>query len=379
MVNELIIHLGDRKTGSTAIQETLIAAKAHLPEPHCFFYPSRFNDIGLANSFYARSEKVHLKKRFKKLAAAMRSSDAQYGIISAESFEGVNPRDLKNALKKYLPEHAETARCIAYVRPHADRFLSNYAELIKIGEFLQPPAAYFERIQASPIWRYSARFEAWQSVFGDQFTLRPFIRSHLKNEDVVDDFFDVIMSDPSFAKSLRKVSNESLDLESTLLVRKFHRQAGGRIKSGAVRHPIGREVVRRLGMIDSKPSSKLELNRRFARDLHGEFLDDAKALDAAFFNDGLFVHKLENSLAKAKQHPILSNLSSLLSEPTIQSVERAYSHFLGQVGTNFNMLSSAIGDARFDRLTGKKGSLPDEYEELFSRFSTIEFHGATND
>ncbi|PCI44584.1 MAG: hypothetical protein COB49_10930, partial [Alphaproteobacteria bacterium] len=49
MINELIIHLGDTKTGSTSIQKALVRNICQAPGK-TIIYPTKNNHIGLAKT-----------------------------------------------------------------------------------------------------------------------------------------------------------------------------------------------------------------------------------------------------------------------------------------------------------------------------------------
>ena len=90
MIEEIVFHLGDCKTGTTSVQSVL-ASGAWESEAGQIAYPAKFNHMALARTLSVASEKQFQIKRFEKLRQALDNSDARYAVISAEHFEFVDP------------------------------------------------------------------------------------------------------------------------------------------------------------------------------------------------------------------------------------------------------------------------------------------------
>ena len=101
MIKQLIIHLGDCKTGSTSIQSAL-CKKAWQSKAAKILYPTNFNHNFLAGLIKNNNQDA-LKSRADKLRQNLVKSNAYYGIISAEGFEGVHPVDLSSFMQQYCP------------------------------------------------------------------------------------------------------------------------------------------------------------------------------------------------------------------------------------------------------------------------------------
>lgn len=100
MIKELVIHLGDRKTGSTSIQMALVSG-GYKTDKATIVYPSTKNHRGLAKTL---SDKPHFDQRaahFSRLYETFLQSDADLGIISAERFEVVDPQVLLQSIETY--------------------------------------------------------------------------------------------------------------------------------------------------------------------------------------------------------------------------------------------------------------------------------------
>jgi hypothetical protein len=132
LIKQLIIHIGQHKTGSTSIQSALATGKVMCPTTS-LFYPGKNSHNNVARTLLRAALAEQKAARFSALAKRFAKSNADIGIISAESFEFVRPMALQRALKQFFPEHADTARIIAYVRHHAARLVSSFCERTKKG------------------------------------------------------------------------------------------------------------------------------------------------------------------------------------------------------------------------------------------------------
>ena len=162
MTRDLVLHLGDFKTGSTAIQQLLSQGAA---QDIC--YPPGFNHAALAQTL---SDPVTCAAQWGAIAPLLNASTASHAVISAEHFEFADPALLATALARHLPGHAP--RLIAYVRPHPQALLARFAESIRIGSYDGDLDSYPDWPQTGVRLGYSARFGRWRAVFGPRFTLR---------------------------------------------------------------------------------------------------------------------------------------------------------------------------------------------------------------
>ena len=74
---------------------------------------------------------------------------------------------LKATIEAYMPEMLADARFIAYVRPHADRFPSSYAERVKAGHFYGTLTGLHTMLHKRKAFYYAPRFLKWREVFGE--------------------------------------------------------------------------------------------------------------------------------------------------------------------------------------------------------------------
>lgn len=321
----LLVHIGDHKTGSTSIQAAFALGQVKFPD-HKVIYPAR-----MAHNYLQRHVRSFLKGNVLKgrkpnapglgeLSQKVRDTDADFILLSAEAFEGMPPRMIQKTIQHFFADHVDEIRVIAYVRPHAARTLSSFAEQSKLGMISGDLEAYAAQTKKGGRFVYQPRFKSWRDAFGEQFTLRPMIRGALRNGSVVDDF--ICHSFGEIPYSLGEISseNESLGVEDLVLLRLLQSMVAKRHES--TKSVLGWELARMMGQHARTTSPhKLKLHRSLAEDLRGFYLQDAQAMDAEFF-DGkpLLETELNNSVATACDHPQSFDVAEYYSPDEIRSM-----------------------------------------------------------
>ena len=111
----LVFHIGDRKTGSTSIQQAFARNKVTLQDG-TIFYPVKRGDNYLKSSFkaYAKPKQKLAHKRaidsFQKLAQMIARTDADISLISTEAIEGVNPKVFHDIVTRYFADTVDEIR-----------------------------------------------------------------------------------------------------------------------------------------------------------------------------------------------------------------------------------------------------------------------------
>ncbi len=293
MIRAVVFHLGDFKTGSTAIQTWL----AQHGAAQGLYLPVCHTPLALAQSL---GNTLLRNRLFGDLARELARAEGQVAVISAEHFEYADPAQLAAVLALQLPQH--DCRLVAYVRPHPQALLSRYAESVKIGSFTGSLDAYLDWPQTMRQLHYAPRFARWRAAFGDRFTLRLYDRARFADGNVLRDALGFFTGrDPGpVAQALARVNSRPGTGDLAMLAA-LHR-AIGTLPDGsaaqAARWTLGRHLGRLVG-IEGAMGVPLALDRALAQRLHDRFAQDADALDAGFFGDAPLRRALDAALETA--------------------------------------------------------------------------------
>jgi len=290
----LVFHIGDHKTGSTAIQSAFAQRQVTL-KGLSVFYPAKLAHNYLRQHFQAYADPDTPAARqaaiatFKKLAAQIRASDADFCLISTEELERVDPGVFQDIMTTYFADTADEIRIIAYVRPHGARMLSSFVERSKLGVariMNGTLETFFKATLDNKNFLYEPRFSRWRDLFGDQFTLRPMIRNQLHNGSVVDDIILQAFGVSDFQIKGSGTTNESLVLEDLMRLKVLQTCLLKYSYHPRYRHTIGWEFSRILNALPPPETrTKLQLHKSLATRVHSAYLQDARAMDRAFFDD----------------------------------------------------------------------------------------------
>ncbi|WP_432257143.1 hypothetical protein [Limimaricola sp. AA108-03] len=303
MVGEIVFHLGDCKTGTTSIQRTL--ASASVASPHrTLIYPAQANHIPLASSLHRSQEAKFADKRFAELARKLKKSRADTAVVSAEAFEFVDPRALDKMIDRHLSPWKGRMRFISYVRPHADRLVSAFAERTKQGGHIGDMDTLFERFLEKKFLHFAPRFQSWRDTFGEAYTLRPMVRSRLRDGDVVTDFLDFVFEGQDFTFDPVPLANESLTLSDLAALRKIHTVLREETKSNLAirnaRHTFGWNMAILLSALPRPENAeKPRLHADLAHRVVEAYCEDAAIVDRDFFGQDSASGPLSRALASA--------------------------------------------------------------------------------
>ena len=351
MIKTLIIHLGDHKTGTTSIQKALASKSLECSTAQVIYpiHPNCFNHNLLARAIRREEMNIDLEERGKWLRSRLMNSDAEFGVISAEKFEFVPPNMLSNFLEKYLPELTSTLRLIAYIRPHADRLLSGFAERTKLGVRCVSPEQLHSQLLKKGLLKYAPRMQKWGSIFGKQLTFKPFDRSLLHEKDVVQDFFQFVLGGHSWQLHQPKRCNDSLCLEDLVLLREVHQTLRQNFGIKLKRHTLevfGRSMALVLAThtIKGSTGTKLQLDRSLVEELIAAYRDDAIAVDQEFFQSSPMLTALENQRNKALEEKQSLNTTDFYSIDAIRQIH-CWAEFIGRlmVSNQLQFIANSLG------------------------------------
>ncbi|SPF78697.1 hypothetical protein ALP8811_02627 [Aliiroseovarius pelagivivens] len=334
----LLIHIGDHKTGSTTIQNAFAKSCIQIEgETPC--YPNRLNHNFLPSALYDRYKGKGLKTDARsrailtKLGQNLKAASTKYSLISGEMLERTPPAQLKRFIDDYTGSAFDEVKVISYVRPHAERLLSGYAEVTKIGGNQKSLQAFCDNMAKGDRLLYAKRFQAWRDAFGDQFILRPMIPSALTNESLLDDFIIHGFGTENFEITPFDDDNKSLSLQDLMLLKALQSRISDQPKT--TRHTFGREVARHLGHQPSTANDeKLRMHVELAQSIAEHYAEDAHTVDTAFFGgEPLLENALDVAIKKASPSVTSTDPADHFPASELRRI-----HALGDL---FNMMISA--------------------------------------
>lgn len=294
MQQQLFLHIGDCKTGSTVIQ-SMLAGQHCVPQGLRLHYTSQSSHAGLARSLGDRQELY--PARWQGVARRLARADWDVSVLSSELFEFIHPDRVAQALQDHLPDHADSVKVIVYIRPHAARVLSQFAENLKLGHHTGTMEPFVERFLATGRQNFSKRLERWKAQFGDRLIVRPFVRDQLVAGDVRRDFLSLVLGDTPYTLSGGQDKNASLGLGDLALMRLLQRRFGAAqgIKLDN-RVAFGKQFGRMLhANAPVHPSEKLRLPRDLYDRISTAAMADAKRMDAIWVANPCFVSALNSA------------------------------------------------------------------------------------
>lgn len=262
------------------------------------------NAISLAHVLRSRQAADLRDVRYSEVGAWLREISTDFAIISSENFSEANPDLLYEMMAKHCPDHLENMRVIAYVRPHLSRILAAFTQRVKIGAFSQSFKMFTGQLGKTLTIDYTPKFLHWRDRFGDRFTLRPYIRDELADQDVVNDLFGQILGDVPFTRAKTDEVNVGVTLRalSGLKVMQRHlAQVEDKKKfAGRIGQTLANVHLAKGPLNGDKPRIDLATARKLVDRCHV----DAKALDAEFFGRPLMQEALQKSLDQAGETPL---------------------------------------------------------------------------
>ena len=219
-VAKFILHIGDAKCGSTAIQNSLYRSRKTLAEKGIYFdtlFPNS-GHVALTLLFGQRSRGASKKREA--LAAqtlALLQEEARnydWIILSAENFINLSPETVAQ-IADTIAGPVERLEAMAYVRDPVAMYASSIQQILKGSHLFPLPESYHRRVDH--------KLNAWQAHLGrERFQVRLFERRSLDGGDVVTDFAAYLASVTGTPITLSPASNNaSLTAEQTCILQRF--------------------------------------------------------------------------------------------------------------------------------------------------------------
>ena len=293
MPQQLYLHIGDCKTGSTVIQNML--AQGHVtPERRRLFYPGQVAHGRLVTSLGRRSDIY--PKPWALAAKRLAGADWDVAVLSSELFEFANPAKVGAAIRENLPEYAGTLKVVAYIRPHVSRALSQFAENLKLGHSTGDMREFVEHFLKVGRLNYADRLALWRAEFGTRLIVRPFHRDFLTGGDVRRDFLHQILGGEKFALQDGQNDNASLGVGDLALMRLLQRRFEAAEVPMDNRVSFGKLFGRLLhARPPAYPLERLQMPRALYRRIADHCALDAGEMDKEWIGRPCFAPALEQA------------------------------------------------------------------------------------
>jgi hypothetical protein len=351
MIKNLVIHLGDTKTGSTAIQSVLRSGEFVTPNGQTVCYPGKSLNHNRLPKALSKGENAERQANlFKLIAEEFRASDADFGLISAELFQTVDPLKLKHIIESEMADLCERMRLISYVRPHAERLVSTYSERAKFGLVSGDMRSHLRTMDRTKRLHYAPRFAAWRQTFGDKFHLKFFQRDHLLNGDIVEDFFSWMFNQSGTEIHATQQPNASLTIGQIALLRRFYNlmpkppKNGG---SGKMPADVSRALVAQFRVTGlGADMGRVTIPEKLATRLKQKYESDAQALDAEFFDGTPMLDALNVIPSKLIGTNSQFEASSCFSQDVLQAFDTMAQISIALMGDDAKELRARAKNAR---------------------------------
>jgi hypothetical protein len=289
----LVLHIGDPKTGTSSIQRAL---QLGLVEGKSAKVSGFINHINSANAIsFARSftPAGEGHKEVGQVDRWIKKESSDVLIISSEFFSLSEPELVKRSLDEKYPDLSGKIKVIAYVRPHVCRALSAFTERTKAGYTLSDFDKWLGHFLKSGALYYTPRFQKWRAAFGENFVLRPYIRAHIREQDVVTDFFSEALGAGNFSLGRRMSENQKISIKALSGLSGFNR---GMSEAGIIskqRIPMSLMISRFIKASPGASAPKMGADHitRIIRACR----QDAHDLDQEFFGEPLFMQELRKA------------------------------------------------------------------------------------
>ncbi|TDL81570.1 hypothetical protein E2L08_05480 [Palleronia sediminis] len=301
-MTRLVVHVGDPKTGTSALQRAFFFGMVDAPKGSLAYW-RRLNANDLVRPLKARGRDTG-QTAWQHLPGWLSDCGPDTtAVISAELFSSADPRALDAALRRHVPGPGDEALIVCYVRPHLDRFLAAYMQRIKTGGIFGTMDEFEVQSDQIGLLEFGTRLRAWREVFGKRLVVRPFLRDRLRGGDVVEDFLHVIRPDGAFRLKRQVRFNESTPVRALAGLRPFHSTLSERGVDRPTRHTIGAAIAH--WPLKSASVEKPWMSAEMAGRLRDRCVADAAMLDAEFFGgEAVMVPALDRNADAARDTPM---------------------------------------------------------------------------
>ena len=214
-----LAHIGNMKTGSTAVQMVLRDLRGELAARGVIMpglVPGDIAHYGIRHDVAEGGAQPFLQRMRSDIAAAPKGSRA---LVTAEPLIGLAPEEVAQALAQ---AGCADVTLLCYVRPQIAMMGGLYLQTVKTGFRRGPVSDYLEMLGHAPV-QFMAALDGFARVFGeDRILVREYNPAALIGGSVVADFWDMAGLPPDLrakALALETRANPTPKAEVALLMR----------------------------------------------------------------------------------------------------------------------------------------------------------------
>jgi len=223
-MKRLNLHIGTHKTGTSSIQEALIDNKSLLSENSVYVLDQNGivkpdNFINMSN-FYKLDTTGAILQNIGELEEFLSENSTKDGdyVMSSEAFSFMFEYDSLCELKAILTRYFDSVSVILYIR-RQDEFAISFLQQASKGK--NPESYMFGNTKRAlpdecmsyfydKYFDYYKLCSRWGDIFGDEnLVIRKFEKNCLFNNDVVDDFFNLIKKNIDLDLSCNRANESS--------------------------------------------------------------------------------------------------------------------------------------------------------------------------
>lgn len=313
-MKSLHLHIGPRKTGSTAIQyagrdlhKELLECTDRVLFPISLMHgQQRHHSHGdLARSMTNKGARPAKGDPWKRLHQESKGKEYKNLVLSTELFSRKNPKQLAELIHSCIPDF-DCLNIYYYARPIHEWIISNYSQKVRVRgithEFSEECVRYANsQKEKNSIQALNKR---WTRHFGKGLIFRPVIGKELFLNSVATDFYRHIISDsaiidrisamPKGNPSLQWTDIQSIRATTSILKHDFQLSF-----HASQRYRVMRIVESCAVSVAQDGTGKFRWPRDLAMLIRKAQFDQAKWLDQIVFGKPLFVPRMDEIIEQS--------------------------------------------------------------------------------
>ncbi len=234
-MTKLIVHIGDGKCGSTAIQRSLHESHEALNKlAICYVTPTpnsgHFSLATLLNESTRGNAGQQIEYANRTLDLIRKQAkECEYIVVSAESLFSCQPENVYQLLAS-TADSIESFDIIAYVRPPIQMYLSLVQQQLKGSYKFTKPEQYLREIN-NVLGKWA------ESPLVSSLTVRNFDRKKLLQGDVVKDFEQCLidLTGNTQIQLNTQSANQSLTAEQMIVLQRYRKNVLPKLAEGAMK------------------------------------------------------------------------------------------------------------------------------------------------